>query len=70
LNFHYVLFSENYVAMFALQVPLGDLVQGGTQSNEVLKKILAKVKLVRMGSIPLTELGRLKAYMLNSKSKG
>jgi hypothetical protein len=56
--------------MFALQVPLGDLVQGGSQSNEVLKKILAKVKLVRMGSIPLTELGRLKAYMLNSKSKG
>lgn len=52
-----------------LQVPLGDLVQGGSQSNEVLKKILAKVKLVRMGSIPLTELGRLKAYMLNSKSK-
>ncbi|KAJ6302034.1 hypothetical protein OIU77_016190 [Salix suchowensis] len=50
-------------------VPLGDLVQGGSQSNEVLKKIQAKVKLVRMGSIPLTELGRLKAYMLNSKSK-
>ncbi|KAJ6754277.1 FOCADHESIN FAMILY MEMBER [Salix purpurea] len=52
-----------------LLVPLGDLVQGGSQSNEVLKKIQAKVKLVRMGSIPLTELGRLKAYMLNSKSK-
>ncbi|KAJ6965744.1 hypothetical protein NC652_003584 [Populus alba x Populus x berolinensis] len=60
--------QEDWLLDF-LQVPLGDLVQGGSQSNEVLKKILAKVMLVRMGSIPLTELGRIKAYMLNSKSK-
>lgn len=52
------------------QVPLVDLVQGDGQFNEVLKKILAKAKLVRMGSIPFTELGRPKAYILNSKSQG
>ncbi|CAK7328106.1 unnamed protein product [Dovyalis caffra] len=61
--------QEDWLLYF-LQVPLGNFVQGGSHSNEVLKKILAKVKLVRMGSIPLTELGRLKACVLNSKSKG
>ncbi|KAM5581750.1 hypothetical protein ABKV19_010802 [Rosa sericea] len=38
---------------------------------EVLKKkIQAKTKLVRIGSIPLTELGRLKALILNTESDG
>ncbi|XP_020534243.1 protein RST1 isoform X3 [Jatropha curcas] len=53
-----------------LQVPLENLVQGDGQFNEVLKKIVAKAKLVRIGSIPLSELGRLKAYILNSKFHG
>ncbi|XP_043808563.1 protein RST1 isoform X3 [Manihot esculenta] len=53
-----------------LQVPLVNLIQGDEQFNETLKKIVAKAKLVRMGSITLTELGRLKAYILNSRSYG
>ncbi|KAF2308489.1 hypothetical protein GH714_009954 [Hevea brasiliensis] len=53
-----------------LQVPPVNLVQGDEQFNEVLKKIVAKAKLVRIGSITLTELGRLKAYILNSRSHG
>lgn len=40
------------------------------QFVEVLKKIQAKAKLVRIGSIPLTELGKIKSYLLNSKSIG
>lgn len=57
-------------SMCASQVPLVNLVQGDEQFNETLKKIVAKAKLVRMGSITLTELGRLKAYILNSRSYG
>ncbi|XVF58011.1 hypothetical protein PTKIN_Ptkin07bG0028200 [Pterospermum kingtungense] len=44
--------------------------QGDIQFVEVLKKIQAKAKLVRIGSIPLTELGKIKSYLLNSKSPG
>ncbi|KAK2988748.1 hypothetical protein RJ640_027987 [Escallonia rubra] len=36
---------------------------------EVKKKIQAKARLVNIGSIPLSELGKLKAYMLNSRSQ-
>ncbi|GMJ04271.1 ECERIFERUM 13, RESURRECTION1 [Hibiscus trionum] len=37
---------------------------------EVLKRIQAKAKLVRIGSIPLTELGKSKSYLLNSEPLG
>ena len=40
------------------------------QFFEVVKKIQAKARLVRIGSIPLNELGRLKACMLNTRSQG
>ncbi|XVF14059.1 hypothetical protein REPUB_Repub09cG0024100 [Reevesia pubescens] len=43
---------------------------GDVQFVVVLKKIQAKAKLVRIGSIPLTELGKIKSYLLNSKSLG
>ncbi|KAK3033054.1 hypothetical protein RJ639_035680 [Escallonia herrerae] len=36
---------------------------------EVKKKIQAKARLVNIGSIPLSELGKLKAYMLNCRSQ-
>ncbi|KAG2714612.1 hypothetical protein I3760_03G035700 [Carya illinoinensis] len=41
-----------------------------TQPIELIKKMQAKAKLVSMGSLPLTELGRLKAYIFNSESHG
>ncbi|CAN0875160.1 Protein RST1 [Linum grandiflorum] len=47
-----------------------NLVGGDGQYPEVLKKIQTKAKLARMGSLPLTELGKLKAYLLNSNSDG
>ncbi|XP_015879308.3 protein RST1 isoform X2 [Ziziphus jujuba] len=53
-----------------LQVSKEDLLQKGDQLIEVLKKIQAKAKLVRNGSFPLTELGRLKSHLLNSRSHG
>ncbi|KAE8021495.1 hypothetical protein FH972_007379 [Carpinus fangiana] len=53
-----------------LQVSQEVLVQGDGQFIEAVKKIQAKAKLVRIGSLPLTELGRLKAYILNSESRG
>lgn len=47
-----------------------DPVRRDGQFIELIKKMQAKAKLVRMGSLPLTELGRLKAYILNSESHG
>lgn len=57
---------------FALssQVSQEDLQQRDGRLLEVLKKIQAKAKLVKIGSIPLTELGRLKALILNTDSDG
>ncbi|CAN1347176.1 Protein RST1 [Linum perenne] len=45
-------------------------VEGDGQYPEVLKKIQAKARLARMSSMPLTELGKLKSYLLNSNSDG
>ncbi|CAB4275289.1 unnamed protein product [Prunus armeniaca] len=53
-----------------LQVSQEDLQQRDGQLIEVLKKVQTKAKLVRIGSIPLTELGRLKAWILNTESNG
>ncbi|XP_038982948.1 protein RST1 isoform X2 [Phoenix dactylifera] len=56
--------------MDMLQVPVSDLFHGGTQSNEVAKRILAKARLVRIGCAPVSELGELRAYILNAKTEG
>ncbi|XVE84015.1 hypothetical protein DITRI_Ditri16bG0134800 [Diplodiscus trichospermus] len=53
-----------------LQVSHLHSVQRDVQFVEVLKKIQAKAKLVRTGSIPLAELGKTKSYLLNSESHG
>ncbi|XWS44143.1 hypothetical protein CRYUN_Cryun15aG0019200 [Craigia yunnanensis] len=53
-----------------LQVSHLHSVQRDIQFVEVLKKNQAKAKLVRIGSIPLTELGKIKSYLLNSESLG
>ncbi|XP_057947860.1 protein RST1 isoform X1 [Malania oleifera] len=45
-----------------------DLLHGDGQIIEVVKKIQAKAKLVMMGSIPPTDLGQLKACILNIES--
>ncbi|WCJ21056.1 ARM repeat superfamily protein [Euphorbia peplus] len=53
-----------------LQVPMVDLVQGHGQFDELQKKVVMKAKLVKIGSIPLSDLGLLKVHILNSKSHG
>lgn len=53
-----------------LQVPVSDLFHGGTNSGDVAKRILAKARLVRIGCAPVSELGKLRAYILNAKSEG
>ncbi|ONI19666.1 hypothetical protein PRUPE_3G290500 [Prunus persica] len=53
-----------------LQVSQEDLQQRDGQLIGVLKKVQTKAKLVRIGSIPLTELGRLKAWILNTELNG
>ncbi|XP_021298973.1 protein RST1 isoform X2 [Herrania umbratica] len=53
-----------------LQVSHLDSRKRDVQFVEVLKKIQAKAKLARIGSISLTELGKLKSYLLNSESLG
>ncbi|XP_062010189.1 protein RST1 isoform X1 [Rosa rugosa] len=60
---------KSWLADFLLVSQEG-LQQRDGQRLEVLKKIQAKSKLVRIGSIPLTELGRLKALILNIESDG
>ena len=69
-SFYYVLCSVPLIAICISQVSQEGLVHGAGQFIEVVKKIQVKAKLVRIGSLPLTELGRLKAYMLNSESRG
>ncbi|KAM1491327.1 hypothetical protein PS1_023795 [Malus domestica] len=53
-----------------LQVTQEDLQQKDGQLIQVLKKLQTKAKLVSVGSIPLTELGRLKSLILNTQSNG
>lgn len=53
-----------------MQVSHMDQAQDDFQLSEVLKKIQAKAKLVRVGSFQLTELGKLKAYILNFEPLG
>ncbi|XAR51899.1 hypothetical protein NMG60_11006692 [Bertholletia excelsa] len=53
-----------------LKVSEGNLVGGGCDFSEVVKKIQAMAMLVRLGSISLSELGKLKAYILNTMSDG
>lgn len=53
-----------------VQVPEGKLVEGDLDFSEVAKKIQAKARLIKIGSIPLSELGKLKAYLLYTKSDG
>ncbi|KAF8408286.1 hypothetical protein HHK36_007435 [Tetracentron sinense] len=56
--------------MDLLEVPEVALVQGGGKFIELVKRIQARARLVRIGCIPLSELGKLKAYILNTKSDG
>ncbi|XP_061373555.1 protein RST1 isoform X2 [Gastrolobium bilobum] len=53
-----------------LKVSHEEFVQSADKSIEVQKKVLAKIKLVKIGSLPLIELGKMKSYILNSKSPG
>ncbi|XP_050223482.1 protein RST1 isoform X2 [Mercurialis annua] len=53
-----------------LQVPLVYQSREDVKFDAVLRKIVTKVKLARIGSISWTEIGRIKAYILNSKSDG
>ncbi|KAF7819538.1 protein RST1 isoform X1 [Senna tora] len=53
-----------------LKVSHEEFVRGADKSVEVLKKIFAKAKLVKTRSLPFPELGKMKSFLLNSKSQG
>ena len=53
-----------------MQVLEADLVQEDDHFIHVAKKIPVRARLVKIDSIPLTELGGLKAYILNTGSHG
>ncbi|THG09117.1 hypothetical protein TEA_020206 [Camellia sinensis var. sinensis] len=53
-----------------LQVSEANLVEGDGEFSKVVKTMQAKAKLVQIGSIPPSELGKLKAYLLNTRSDG
>jgi len=52
------------------QVSHEEFVQSAGKSIEVKKKVCAKIKLVKIGSLSLSELGKMKSYILNSQSQG
>ncbi|CAK9322549.1 unnamed protein product [Citrullus colocynthis] len=52
-----------------LQISSEDLVSKDQKLLEVLKKMKFKAKLTRNGSLPLSELGKMKTLMLNLKSQ-
>ncbi|XP_052196381.1 protein RST1 isoform X2 [Diospyros lotus] len=49
-----------------LQVSEGNLLDGDGDLSEIVKKIQARARLVQIGSFSLSELGKLKAYILNT----
>ncbi|KAI8028996.1 Protein RST1 [Camellia lanceoleosa] len=53
-----------------LQVSEVNLVEGDGEFSKVVKMMQAKARLVQIGSIPPSELGKLKAYLLNTRSDG
>ncbi|KAI5442301.1 hypothetical protein KIW84_011391 [Lathyrus oleraceus] len=53
-----------------LKVSQEEFVQSSCKSFEVQKKVHAKIKIVKTGSLPLIELGKMKSYILSSKSQG
>ncbi|RDX62949.1 Protein RST1, partial [Mucuna pruriens] len=53
-----------------LKVSHEEFVQSADKSIEVQKKVCAKIKLVKTGSLSLIELGKMKSYILNSKTQG
>ncbi|XP_028069666.1 protein RST1 isoform X6 [Camellia sinensis] len=53
-----------------LQVSEVNLVEGDGEFSKVVKTMQAKARLVQIGSIPPSELGKLKAYLLNTRSDG
>ncbi|WJX70216.1 hypothetical protein P8452_54347 [Trifolium repens] len=53
-----------------LKVSQEEFVQSASKSIEVQNKVHAKIKLVKTGSVPLIELGKMKSNILNSKSQG
>jgi hypothetical protein len=53
-----------------LQVKEVELSQGDSHLREIKKKIQVKARLVRIGSLPIAELGKLKSYILNTSSEG
>lgn len=53
-----------------LQIPTVALAPRDEHFGAILKKMLAISHLVKLGSLPLTELAKLKSYMLNTQSQG
>ncbi|PNY07220.1 hypothetical protein L195_g003707, partial [Trifolium pratense] len=53
-----------------LKVSQEEFVQSASKSIEVQNKVHAKIKLVKTGSLPLIELGKMKSNILNSKTEG
>ncbi|XP_058778644.1 protein RST1-like isoform X1 [Vicia villosa] len=53
-----------------LKVSQEEFAQSSYKSIEVQQKVHAKIKIVKAGSLPVIELGKMKSYILNSKSQG
>ncbi|KAL4581590.1 hypothetical protein LXL04_006113 [Taraxacum kok-saghyz] len=53
-----------------LEIPETNFSEENIQFFEAKKKMIAKARLVEIGSIPLVELSKLKPYIFNTKSNG
>nr|GMC62090.1 protein RST1 isoform X1 [Ipomoea batatas] len=59
--------SEQGWLLDLLQISEVNLIEANGQQLESVKKIQVKSRLVQTGSVPFSELGKLKAYMLNCR---
>nr|GME01697.1 protein RST1 isoform X2 [Ipomoea batatas] len=62
--------SEQGWLLDLLQISEVNLIEANGQQLESVKKIQVKSRLVQTGSVPFSELGKLKAYMLNCRCEG
>ncbi|GJR02143.1 protein RST1 isoform X1 [Tanacetum coccineum] len=53
-----------------LQIPQISSAKEGPQLFEAKKRMITRTRLVKIGSIPLTELSKVKSYTLNTRSDG
>lgn len=64
------IYSYEFICLYSTQISAIDVVSRDERFGIELKKMLAISQLVKFGSLPFSELAKLKSYILNTKSQG